>query len=313
MRVVHTRPMGLAMPIPDFQTIMLPFLELAAAEHEEITLQQAIAELADGFGLTPEERAELLPSGFQAKFTNRVAWAATHLRKAGLLERVSRGRYRLTERGQRLLAASPTHVTMADLSKYPEYVEFKSGEGKAATTSAASESSQTPQELIEATALAIQQGLAQELLERVRSSSPEFFERLVIDLLVSMGYGGSRADAGRAVGRAGDEGIDGIIKEDRLGLDAVYVQAKRWAKTVGRPELQMFAGSLDGQRASKGVFLTTSTFSADARAYVAGIGKRIVLIDGTELAELMIDTGVGVASVSTYTIKRVDEDYFEPI
>jgi restriction system protein len=305
--------MGLAMPIPDFQTIMLPFLELAAAEQEEITLQQAIAELAARFGLTPEERAELLPSGFQAKFTNRVAWAATHLRKAGLLERVSRGRYRLTERGQDLLATSPNQVTMAALSKYPEYLEFKSGAGKAAATSAVSESSQTPQELIEATALAIKQGLAQELLERVRSSSPEFFERLVIDLLVSMGYGGSRADAGRAVGRVGDEGIDGIIKEDRLGLDAVYVQAKRWTKTVGRPELQMFAGSLDGQRASKGVFLTTSTFSADARAYVAGIGKRIVLVDGNELAELMIDTGVGVASVSTYTIKRVDEDYFEPI
>jgi restriction system protein len=305
--------MGLAMPIPDFQTIMLPFLELAAAEQEEITLQQAIAELAARFGLTPEERAELLPSGFQAKFTNRVAWAATHLRKAGLLERVSRGRYRLTERGQDLLTMSPNQVTMAALSKYPEYLEFKSGAGKAAATSAVSESSQTPQELIEATALAIEQGLAQELLERVRSSSPEFFERLVIDLLVSMGYGGSRADAGRAVGRVGDEGIDGIIKEDRLGLDAVYVQAKRWTKTVGRPELQMFAGSLDGQRASKGVFLTTSTFSADARAYVAGIGKRIVLVDGNELAELMIDTGVGVASVSTYTIKRVDEDYFEPI
>lgn len=300
------------MPIPDFQAIMRPFLELAA-EHDDVTLQGAIRAIGERFSLTPDERAELLPSGFQAKFTNRVAWAATHLQKAGALERVGRGRYAITLRGRELIK-SPEPITTIALNQFAEYRAFKTGQPREAVGvhgEAPASVTDTPEEIIESVALGLRQQLAADLLERIKAAPPDFFERVVVDLLVAMGYGGSRSDAGRAVGRSGDEGIDGVIKEDRLGLDAIYVQAKRWEKSVGRPEIQQFSGGLDGQKATKGVFLTTSTFTAEARRFVREIGKRIVLIDGLELAGLMIDNGVGVTTVATYAVRAVDLDYFE--
>jgi restriction system protein len=301
--------------IPTFQEIMLPFMELTAdgAEHQ---LQAVIARLADDSGLTDDERAELLPSGFQATFTNRVAWASTHLRKAGLLERTGRGRYRITERGKAVLQARPDGITMKTLRAFPEYREFQHGTASGSADSTAArhgvDENATPAEAIEALANELNSGLAQEVLDRVRAAPPDFFERLVVELLVQLGYGGSRADAGQAVGRTGDGGIDGIIKEDRLGLDVVYIQAKRWERNVGGPEVREFAGSLEDRRASKGVLITTSGFTADARASVLRMGKRIVLIDGKELARLMIDSGIGVSTVSTYALRRIDEGYFEP-
>lgn len=303
------------MAIPTYQVIMRPLLEVCV-DGEPHRLQDLIARLADVFELTDEERSAVLPSGFQAVFTNRVAWASTYLQKAKTLDRIGRGIYRITDRGRGLLVSAPTSITTSDLNAFPEFVEFRTHtssttEPSGSTTLSQPDTQETPEELIERAAATLRADLAGDLLERVQGTTPEFFERLVIDLLLAMGYGGSRADAGKAVGKSGDGGIDGIINEDRLGLDAVYVQAKRWAGTVGRPELQMFAGSLDGHRATKGVFLTTSAFSEGARAYVASIGKRIVLIDGARLADLMIDHGVGVATFARHELKRVDDAYFE--
>jgi restriction system protein len=299
---------SLDLAIPDFQTVMRPLLELATAS-SEITLQGAIGALSDHYKLTDEERSEMLPSGFQAKFTNRVAWAATHLQKAGALERTGRGRYRLTARGSDLLAATPGPIGTANLAVFPEYQAFKGGVRP--TMSGAAMALETPAEQLENLTVGLRQQVTEEVLDRLRASSPSFFEKAVVELLVAMGYGGSLVDAGRAVGRAGDGGIDGVIKEDRLGLDAVYVQAKRWEKTVGRPEVQQFAGSLDGQKASKGVFLTTGSFSADAYEFVRTIGKRIVLIDGPQLADLMVEHRVGVETAATYHVFKVNADFYE--
>ncbi len=320
------------MAIPDFQTLMLPLMRLVA-DGKEQTLSGAIEELAQQFRLTDDERRELLPSGRQSKFDNRVGWTQTHLKKAELLDRTGRGRFCITQRGLELLRTNPTTINIGLLSQFPEYQTFRTSsrqsskqngevaEGISSNQHSAQSSvlqelaevealRQTPQETLEASYQLLRRNLAQELLERVKSSSPRFFERLVVDLLVSMGYGGSRKDAGQAVGQSGDGGIDGIIKEDRLGLDAVYIQAKRWEGTVGRPTVQGFAGSLEGQRARKGVLITTSQFSQDAKDYVSRIEKKIVLIDGEQLAQYMIDFGVGVAEEATYIIKKVDGDYF---
>ncbi len=299
------------MPIPDFQAIMRPWLELAADDQEH-ALQDVIATLAEEFGLTDDERAEMLPSGFQAKFTNRVAWAASYLNKAGAINRVGRGRYRITPRGRDLLASSEL-ITVAALRRFPEFQESRTGgRGQIETSSDRALDGVTPAEAIEAAIATIRQAVGAELLERIKAAPPDFFERLVIDLLLQMGYGGSRRDAGAAVGRSGDGGIDGVIKEDRLGLDAVYIQAKRWEGSVGRPVVQMFAGSLDGQKATKGVLITTSSFTADAREFSRTIGKRIVLIDGAQLAELLIDNEVGVVTEATYRLVRVDPGFFGP-
>lgn len=323
------------MPIPDFQSAMRPLL-CAVADGREHRATDYVETLAREFGLSPEERRQRIPSGRQALFHNRVAWAATHLAKAGLLARPGRGIVSITDRGREALRTNPTRVDMAYLSRFPEYEAFRrrppangtaeppppASSGHQAEPSIspstamplppASEATvdQTPTELLASSCLLLRQTLADELLERIRAAPPQFFETLVVDLLVAMGYGGSRADAGQAVGGSGDDGIDGIIKEDRLGLDVVYVQAKRWEQAVGRPLVQAFAGSLEGQRARKGVFITTSTFTRDAREYVTRIEKRIVLVDGDQLAGLMIDHGVGVADVATYHVKRVDADYF---
>lgn len=302
------------MPIPDFQNLMLPMLQLAA-DGQERRLSDAIEALAQQFQLSEAERAELLPSGIQPKFDNRVGWVRTYLGKALLLESPKRGWFRISERGRAVLAQQPARIDMAFLSQYPEYHAFRSrgrtAENSVTATVEANEEVVSPEETLEASYQALRSTLAQELLEKVKQVSPRFFERLVVDLLVAMGYGGSRRDAGKAIGRSGDGGIDGIINEDRLGLDVVYIQAKRWEQTVSRPEVQAFAGSLEGVRARKGVMITTSTFSQQAREYVSRIEKKIVLIDGETLAQYMLDYDIGVTEVSRYVVKKIDLDYFE--
>jgi restriction system protein len=305
------------MAIPDYQTLMLPLLQLAA-DGREHRYRDAVEQLASEFRLTDAERAELLPSGTAPIFDNRVGWARTYLKQAGLLSSPKRGMFQIAEAGRALLGTKPTRINIALLEQYPAFVAFKARrkekgdlEPKPKVASEEAASDETPEDALAEAYKTLRRNLESELLDQVRSASPAFFERLVIDLLVGMGYGGSRQDAGRAIGRSGDEGIDGIIKEDKLGLDAIYVQAKRWEATVGRPDIQKFAGALQGQRANKGVFITTSTFSRDAEDYVNAINSKIVLIDGERLAGLMIDHNVGVASVGVYELKRVDSDYFE--
>ena len=301
------------MTIPDYQTVMLPLLRYAADKREHST-REAIEELANHFGLTEDERKELLPSGSQATFDNRVGWARTYMRKAGLLEAPRRGYFKITDRGLDTLAKNPEAINVKFLEQYPEFREFrrrstaKRGPNKGGTDDAPPE--RTPREIMEDAYTTIRSQLASDLLEQVMRSSPRFFERLVVDLLVKMGYGGTRRDAGEAVGGSGDEGIDGIIKEDRLGLEVVYIQAKRWKDTVQRPEIQKFVGALRGQNARKGVFIATSNFSKGAEEYADALQDKVVLIDGETLANLMIDHGVGITLDEAYEIKRVDSDYF---
>lgn len=309
------------MPIPDFQSLMLPLLRLAD-EQGELSNTEAVSTLADAFHLTEEERDRPLPSGTQAVFENRVHWAVSHLKAAGLLERPRRAHFSITERGKTVLKQNPGNINLRFLSQFPEFVAFRNRGSRARSTlgteplpsNAAertlAEELHTPEELLEDGYERLRSELAHEILMRVKSAPPAFFERLVVNVLVAMGYGGSRLDAGQAIGRSGDGGIDGIINEDRLGLDVIYIQAKRWDGTVGRPDVQGFVGALHGQRAAKGVFITTSTFSKEARQYVSTINSRIVLVDGQQLAELMIDHGVGVSVVQTYEIKKLDSDYF---
>ena len=304
-----------SMAIPDYQTCMLPFLRFLSdgAEH---TLLAAEDSLADHFKLTPAERAELLPSGQQGVFKNRIGWARTYLKKAALLESPKRGVFKITDRGLKTLASKPSRIDVKYLEQFPEFIEFRdaskpaNGAGAVAVTELP-QSKTTPEEAIEVAHQGLREQLAAELLTRILSCSPTFFEQLVVELLVKMGYGGSRRDAGERIGQTGDGGIDGIIKEDRLGLDTIFIQAKRWQGSVGRPEIQKFVGALQGQRAKKGVFITTSTYTADAADYATRIDTKVVLIDGKQLAGLMIDFDVGVAPAATYVVKRVDSDYFE--
>jgi len=290
---------------------MLPLLKLAA-DGQPHSLAEAREALGAAFKLTQAERDELLPSGNQSKFSNRVAWAKSYLQQAGLLLSPKRGHFQLTERGAAVLKAPPSRIDIKFLDQYPEFVEFRTPRIDTGHPPAPpADDTQTPEEAFEAAHQKMNASLASDVLTRVKSASPEFFERLVVELLLKMGYGGSRADAGQAVGKSGDEGIDGIISEDRLGLDIVYLQAKKWDATVGRPEIQKFVGALHGKRARKGVFISTGAFSADAIAYVEHIDPKIVLIDGKRLAQLMIDFEVGVSTARTYNVKRVDSDYFE--
>ena len=299
------------MTVPDYQSIMLPLLEYAGDGKEHL-LRRAYDDLAQFFNLTEEERQELLPSGRQSTFENRVGWARTYLKKAGLLSSPKRAHFQITQKGQDVLKAKPNTINVAFLKQYPEFLEFQTKSNKAGPTTAGLSEEQeiTPEESMEASYIKLRDDLADELLETIKSCTPSFFERLVVDLLVKMGYGGTRKDAGMAIGRSGDGGIDGIIKEDRLGLDVVYIQAKRWEGTVSRPEIQKFAGALLGQQARKGVFITTSSFSKEAKNYTSAIDSKIVLIDGEMLAELLIDFDLGVSPVAVYSLKRVDLDYF---
>lgn len=301
------------MAIPDFQSIMLPLLRFCADSREH-TNREAIETLAQEFRLTEEERKQLLPSGQQCVFENRVAWARAHMKMAGLIENTSRGIFRITNRGNQLLKKSPAEINLRVLREFPEYLEARDRNQVNKTEDASKDSdeqeSKTPAERLEEAYEILRKNLASELLSQLKSASPTFFEKVVVEVIVKMGYGGSRKDAGQAIGRSGDEGIDGIIKEDRLGLDIIYIQAKRWENTVARPEIQKFAGALQGKRARKGIFITTSDFSQNAHEYVAAIESKIILIDGQQLSQLMIDFGVGVATDAIYELKRLDSDYF---
>jgi restriction system protein len=275
-------------------------------------LRETIEYLADEFDLSDEERKELLPSGQQATFDNRVGWARTYMKKAVLLEPTRRGYFRITERGKDVLSQNPQKINVKFLGRFPEFIEFRQirKEKPEKDKVVPDPDVATPEEALENAYQKLQEGLAADLIQNVKECSPNFFERLVVALLVKMGYGGSRKEAGQAVGGTADGGIDGIIKEDKLGLDIIYIQAKRWEANVGRPEIQKFAGALQGQRARKGIFITTSSFSKDALDYVKNIDTKIILIDGDQLAELMIDHNVGVSALTTYEIKKIDADYF---
>jgi restriction system protein len=301
------------MTMPDFQAVMLPILDLAAdgAEH---TMAEAFAKLADHFQLTEAERSELLPGGSQRRFHNRVYWAVTHLRAAGLVVRPARGRFQITDAGRDVLSNPPPKITIAFLSGFPGYKEFKAGTGSAAgspVTAAPATAPQTPDEVIAAAYKQLFDDLADEVLDRVVASPPDFLERLVIQLLRSMGYGGLEDDAAIVVGGPGDEGIDGIIKQDKLGLDLIYIQAKRWNHSVSSPDIRNFIGSLQIKSANRGIFITTSAFTSDARDAAQKGGKQIVLIDGATLARLMIENNVGVTTRGSFDLKRLDTGFFD--
>lgn len=303
------------MSIPDYQTLMLPVLRLAS-DKEEHRFRDSIESLAVEFRLSDEEQNELLPSGNQAVFNNRVGWARSYLKQAGLLTAPKRGHFKITEQGLKLLSENPAKINVSLLERYPEFLEFrnrKKDPSKNNEENAVIEmiTSETPEDALASAYRTLRKNLEDEILISVKDSSPSFFERLVVDLLVKMGYGGNRQDAGRALGKTGDGGIDGIINEDQLGLDVIYIQAKRWEGTVGRPEIQKFAGALQGQRARKGVFITTSNFSKEALEYVSMIDSKIILIGGERLAALMAEHNVGVSIVGQYEVKKIDSDYFD--
>ncbi len=263
--------------------------------------------------MSAAELSELLPSGKQGKFVNRLAWAKSYLKQAALLETTTRGVFRITERGKSALAGNPVRIDMKFLERYPEYQAFRSLQrsGNLPEKERGEVIQQsTPEELLESGYLQIRTALAADLLAQVKSASPSFFEHMVVELLLRMGYGGTREDAGQVVGKSGDGGIDGIIKEDRLGLDVIYIQAKRWEGDIGSSEIRNFIGALSVHKAKKGVFITTSGFNKNARETSAKVDSKIVLIDGPTLTELMIDFGLGVSPVNTYEIKRIDSDYF---
>lgn len=298
---------------PTYEKIMLPLLQLAS-DGEEHHIRYAINRLADYFELTPDDRTELLPSGRQATFDNRTSWAKTYLTKANLLESTGRGLFRITERGLRVLNSNPARIDTKFLSQFEEYRDFKQRPtlNEPNQIDNNDDDEKTPQELMEFTHQQLRKELASNLLDYVISSSPAFFERLVVDLLLAMGYGSSLQDAGQTIGKSGDNGIDGYIQEDKLGLDTIYIQAKRWTdKTVGRPDIQGFVGSLMGVGATKGVFITTSDFSSQAFEYVNSVANaRVILINGEQLASLMIEHNVGVSIERAYVLKQVDENYF---
>ncbi len=298
------------MAIPDYQSIMLPLLKLAG-DRESLQLREAVGLLAQHFALTDDEIRQPVPSGRQAVFHNRVSWARSYLGQAGLLESPKRGWFRITERGSSVLDQNHPKIDTGFLGQFEEFREFRSRARLPLTDRTRRKVPEdTPKETLERAYVTLREELATELLQTVTESPSWFFEQLVVDLLVRMGYGGSLQEAGEVVGRSGDEGVDGIIKEDRLGLDVIYIQAKRWEGVVNRPEIQKFVGALQGKRARKGIFITTSTFSEGVKDYAANIETTVILIGGTRLAQLMIDYGVGVTTEATYELKRIDSDYF---
>lgn len=298
--------------IPNYTDFMLPLLTYIA-DGETHKLGDVYDGLCAQLGITDEQRRVLLPSANQAVVENRIGWAKTYLRKAGLIEYPKRGFMTITQRGTELLATKPTNIDNEILARYAEFNEFKAKPVKqtqSGTESTVDDSERTPTETLEYVYSDLRSELAKELLRQIKSLSPTFFERLVVDLMIALGYGGSRKEAGKATSRSADGGIDGIISEDRLGLDVIYLQAKRWEDSVSRPELQKFAGALQGVRAKKGVFITTSTFTQGAKEYVGNVESKIILIDGETLANLMIDFNVGVSVKQRYEIKHIDSDYF---
>lgn len=306
------------MSIPNYQEAMLPVL-LNLKNDNPVRISEIVRLICDALNLTQDERDRMLPSGASTIIHNRVNWAITYLLKAGLIERVKTGTYHITERGLKVLSSKPKLVDNSTLRQFKEFNDWinKSknkklniGNETVPSIPISVDSEETPDELFNSSYKLYRSRLATEISDVIKLCSPQFFEKLVVELLVKMGYGGSMEDAGQAVGRSNDGGIDGIIKEDRLGLDVIYLQAKRWENSVSRPEIQKFAGALQGKRARKGVFITTSTYTKEAREFVSHIENKIILIDGDELAEFMIDHDVGVSIETTYVIKRIDSDYF---
>ncbi|MDZ4733522.1 MAG: restriction endonuclease [Nitrospirota bacterium] len=295
------------MAVPDFQSFFKPLLDLAA-DGKEHSNQEAREVIAKVMALPEADLNELLPSGTQRKFDNRVAWAKSYFIQAKVLESPRRSIFRITQRGMELHKVGHKRIDVRILNQYPEFLEFH--KARSPKEEELEPSKETPEETLQKSYESIRGDLASQIVQRIANNSPQFFERMVVDLMVAMGYGGSRADAGKSIGGSGDEGIDGIIKEDRLGLDLVYLQAKRWEGTVGRPDIQKFVGALHGKRAKKGVFITTSKFSDDAKNYVETIDPKVILIDGRMLAELMIDYGLGTTTTATFEVKRIDSDYF---
>ena len=300
--------------IPDYQTLMLPVLK-SVSDEKEHKIKEITSILSNEFSLTDEELNVLIPSGTQSVFYNRVGWARTYLKKAGLIESESKGILKITERGKNVLKENPTRIDNKFLKQFEEFVEFqnKVNVKKDKIEIETDYTNQTPEELIESAFQNFQKSLAEDLLDKIRNVTPSFFEKLVVSLLVKMGYGGSIKDAGKAVGKTGDEGIDGIIKEDKLGLDVIYIQAKRWKENniIGRPEIQKFVGALAGQGAKKGIFITTSSFSKEALEYKPMNDTKVIRIDGIELANLMIEYNLGVAPLHSYELKKIDSDYFD--
>jgi restriction system protein len=300
------------MSIPDYQTVMLPLLR-HLADKQERSSQETVDALSEVFGLSEQERNELLPSGNQPIFMNRIGWAKTYLKKAGFIESPRRGYYRITERGLNELTKNPKKFDNKYLSQFPEFANFIKTKVIKHTSGGKYieiDNEKTPDENIDYNYQKIRNALANDVLDKIKQCSPYFFEKLVVDLLLKMGYGGSREEAGKITRKSADGGIDGIIKEDKLGLDTIYIQAKRWDGTIGRPEIQKFAGALQGQRARKGVFITTSKFAKEAMDFASMIENKIILIDGDRLSNLMIDYDIGVSTINTYIIKRIDSDYF---
>lgn len=301
------------MPIPDFESIMLPLLKFLSEDKEEHSLRETVECLSQTFKLSEEERKELLPSGQQPVFDSRVSWARTYMKKAGFVETTKRAFFRITQRGLDVLKQNPPKINVKFLEQYSEFREWTvKSKDKSGRESLENKSVEklSPEDALVYGYQELRQNLADELLAQTKACSPSFFERLVVELIVKMGYGGSRKDAGKAIGQSRDGGIDGIIKEDKLGLDVIYIQAKRWGNTVGSPEIQKFVGALHGKKATKGIFITTSSFTKDAQEYVAQIPSKIILIDGEELVNLMIDHDIGVSKVASYDVKKMDTDYF---
>lgn len=298
--------------VPDFQTLMLPVLRAGA--EGETSVGSVVDRLANEFHLSDEQRAQLLPSGKQTKFSNRVQWAKTYLTKAVLLQTTKRAHFKTTDRGLSVLKSNPEKIDIKFLMRWSEFNEFRfpaGGAKKAATPEPASEL--TPDETMRAAHETINAALADELLEKIRNAPPAFFEVLTVKLIVAMGYGGSLEEAGKALGKSGDGGVDGVVDEDQLGLDRIYIQAKKYKEgiTVGAGDIRNFFGALDQQKALKGIFVTTSSFSPSAKSTASGLSKRIVLIDGPRLARLMIKHEVGCRTMEAMAIKRIDEEFFE--
>jgi restriction system protein len=302
------------MAVPDFQSILLPLLKLSA-DGKEHTVPETEEKLADILNLTKEDREEMLPSGTQRRFVNRLAWTKVHLSKAGLIMSPRRSVYKITQRGLDALKENPDKINMGYLKQFEEYREFiKPTKGKDNADSdigPLAESLTTPRETLENAYQVLRKELVQDILEKVKQATPRYFEEIVVELLVRMGYGGTVKDAGQATQYTNDEGVDGVIKEDKLGLDVIYIQAKRYKDiAIGRPEIQAFVGALDGKHANKGIFLTTSRFADTAFAYVKSISKKVVLIDGEQLANYMIDYNLGVSTTAVFELKKIDNDYF---
>ncbi len=304
------------MAIPDFQSCMVPILR-TISDGAEYSMKKVADSLAVEFELTEQEKLQMLPSGRQELFYNRVAWAKFYLSKAELILSPKRGAIKISDSGLKVISENIDYINLKYLERFPAYVAFKrltkSESEESLGVDEQEATQQTPEELLESAHQKIKRELAQELLAKIMTCTPTFFESLVIELLVKMGYGGSRKDAGQRVGQTSDGGIDGIIKEDRLGLDTIYIQAKRWQGSVGRPEIQKFVGALQGQRAKKGVFITTSYYTQEAKEYVSYVDTKVVLIDGQLLSDLMIDFDVGVSPAATYVVKKIDTDYFEEV